>query len=201
MQCLLTWANALAASSCWREAAPDILTIPFLSPEFCAALIAAAEERLDAFGPLPSDVENRAAPGRELRINHIAPEVARQFETHFNKHIAPVLRTYWWPLKLGKTRMPFILRYSPDTQAVLDPHHDAAMVSMAILLNADYEGGELTFPRQHWNSAGVGVGNIIAFPSRVTHVHWVMPVTAGTRYAMAAWVAPPGDNPNDAITP
>ena len=199
-QRLLKWEEALAPASCWREAGPDILVIPFLRPDFCAELVAAAETVGD-FKPLPSDVENAAAPGQELRLNIIAPEIARQFDIHFQERIAPVLRTHWWPLNLGKTRMPFILRYSPDTQPVLDPHHDAAMVSMTILLNEGYEGGELTFPRQHWTSEGVGIGEVIVFPSRVTHVHWVMPVIAGTRFAMAAWIAVPGDEPDDAIAP
>ena len=197
---LQTWEDALAPATCWREAASDILTIPFLRPDFCAELVAAAET-VGEFKPLRSDVENKAAPGQELRLNRIDPEIARQFENHFQARIAPILRTHWWPIKLGKTRMPFILRYSPETQATLDAHHDAAMVSMTILLNTQYEGGELTFPRQHWNSDGVGVGDVIAFPSRVTHVHYVLPVTAGTRYAMAAWVATPGDRPDDSIIP
>ena len=97
--------------------------------------------------------------------------------------------------------MPFVLRYSPDTQAALDPHHDAAMVSFAMPLNTDYSGGLLTFPRQHWDSREVEVGTLIAFPSRVTHVHWVTPVTSGTRYAMTVWVAAPNQPVADAIVP
>ncbi len=45
---------------------------------------------------------------------------------------------------------------------------------------------------------GVEEGGI-AFPSRVTHVHWVTPVIAGARYAMTCWLSEPNARPDDAI--
>ena len=197
MQRLLTY-NGAKVDGVWREVAPDILTIPFWKPDFCQELVDAAE-LLDEFRTYGPDVDNNAAPGQELRINRISPRFAEHFEAHFQEKVAPILKVHWWPLKLGLTRMPFVLRYSPDTQASLDPHHDAAMVSLAIPLNHGYEGGDLTFPRQHWDSRNVDVGSIIAFPSRVTHVHWVTAVTSGTRYALTCWLAAPNDPPHDAI--
>lgn len=199
MQRLITYADA-AAHGCWREVAPDILLIPFWNADFCGELIAAAET-MDEFRPYAPDVQKNAAPGQELRINRISPKFAENFEADFQARITPIIKTHWWPLNTGKTRMPFVLRYSPDTQSALDPHHDAAMLSFAMPLNHGYDGGALTFPRQHWDSREVPPGTLIAFPSRVTHVHWVTPVTRGTRYAMTVWQATPGDTPHDAIVP
>lgn len=185
---------------CWREVAPDIVLIPFWRAEFCRDLIDAAESIGD-FRPYAQDVSKNAAPGQELRIDRISPRFAERFEADFRRRVTPIVQTHWWPVKLGKTRMPFVLRYSPDTQATLDPHHDAALVSFAMPLNAGYEGGTLTFPRQHWDSREVEVGTLVAFPSRVTHVHWVTPVTAGRRYAMTVWIAPSDHPPADSIIP
>ncbi|MGR3913834.1 MAG: 2OG-Fe(II) oxygenase [Gammaproteobacteria bacterium] len=199
MQRLITYADA-AAHGCWREVAADILLIPFWNGDFCSDIIRAAE-LVDEFKPYAPDVRNNAAPGQEVRINRISPKFAENFEAHFQARITPIIQTHWWPLKPGKTRMPFVLRYSADTQSALDPHHDAAMVSFAVPLNRGYEGGVLTFPRQHWDSREVPPGNIIAFPSRVTHVHWVTPVTSGKRYALTAWLAAPGNPPADPIVP
>ncbi|MDA8015325.1 MAG: 2OG-Fe(II) oxygenase [Gammaproteobacteria bacterium] len=199
MQRLITYDNA-AAHGCWREVAADILVIPFWNTDFCADIIRAAE-LVDEFKPYGPDVKNNAAPGQEVRINRISPKFAENFEADFQARIAPVVRAHWWPLKLGKTRMPFVLRYSPDTQAALDPHHDAAMLSFAVPLNTGFDGGVLTFPRQHWDSRDVAPGDIIAFPSRVTHVHWVTPVTGGRRYALTCWLAAPGEAPQDPIVP
>lgn len=199
MQRLLTYQDA-RVEGCWREAAPDILVMPFWRPDFCRELIAAAE-LLDEFVPYGPDVDNNAAPGQELRINRISPRFAEHFERHFQEYAAPAIRTHWWPLTIGKTRMPFVLRYSPDTQAALSPHHDAALISLAVPLNADYQGGRLTFPRQHWDSRDVPVGHLIIFPSQVTHVHGVTAVTRGARYAMTCWIASTRDNPHDPILP
>ena len=199
IQRLIAYEDA-AAEGYWREVAPDILLIPFWRAEFCRDLIEAAES-IDEFAPYAPDVRNKAAPGQELRINRISPHFAERFEAHFQRRVTPIIKTHWWPLKMGKIRMPFVLRYSADTQAALDPHHDAAMVSIAMPLNADYRGGALTFPRQHWDSRDVAAGTMIAFPSRVSHVHWVTPVSAGTRYAMTVWVAASDHPPPDPIIP
>ncbi len=189
-----------AASGPWREAAPDILLIPFWKAGFCGALIEAAESA-GGFEPYPPDVSNNAAPGQELRIDCIDRQFAQRLEADLRQRLVPVLQAHWWPLKPGQTRMPFVLRYSPETQAGLDPHHDAALVSLAMPLNADYEGGRLTFPRQHWDSRGVEAGTFIAFPGRVSHVHWVTPVTAGLRYALTVWIAATDQPPADPILP
>ena len=97
--------------------------------------------------------------------------------------------------------MPFVLRYSADTRAALDPQHDAALVSFTMPLNAGYEGGVLTFPRQHWDSREVEVGTLIAFPSRVTHVHWITPVSAGRTLCDDVRVAAADHPPADPIIP
>ena len=188
------------AGGCWREVAPDILLIPFWRVEFCRELIDAAES-VGGFQPYALDVRNNAAPGQELRIDRISARLAERFEAHFQRRVIPIVKTHWWPLNTGKTRMPFVLRYSADTQAALDPHHDAALLSFAMPLNAGYRGGVLTFPRQHWDSREVEVGTLIAFPSRVSHVHWVTPVSAGRRYAMTIWVAPTDNPPPDPVIP
>ena len=150
MEQLVTYRNATQIGP-WREVAENIVVVPFWTAEFCKHVIAAAE-LLNEFKPYGPDITNNAAPGQELRINRISPRFAENFAAHLSNYLSPILRSHWWPLKLGPIRMPFVLRYSSDTQASLDSHHDAAMVSLAMPLNTGYQGGELTFPRQHWNS-------------------------------------------------
>ena len=197
MERLITYEDA-AITGTWTEVAPDILVMPFWTAEFCQQVVATAE-LFNEFKPYGPDVKNNAAPGQELRINRISPRFAENFAAQVRHAIFPVIQTHWWPLKLGTIRMPFVLRYSMETQASLDPHHDAAMVSLALELNTGYQGGNLTFPRQRWDTRDLPVGHIIAFPSRVTHVHQVTPVTQGVRYAMTCWLAEPSAHPDDAI--
>lgn len=198
MKQLITYHNA-EATGAWQEVANDILVLPFWTEEFCREVIAAAEV-MDEFRPLQSDVQNNAAPGQELRFNRISPRFAENFQAHFKRRVEPIVRQHWWPLQLGANRMPFVLKYAPDAQPSLDPHHDAAMISMTIVMNDGYDGGLLTSPRQHWDSRNIRPGTMIVFPSRVTHVHWVLPVTAGTRYSVAAWVVDTSVRPDDAIS-
>lgn len=198
MERLLTYEGAEAEGP-WQEVANDILLLPFWTPDFCQEIIKTTDV-LNEYKPLDGDVQNNAAPGQETRFNRISPRFAENFENHFSRRVAPIVRQHWWPLSLGKNRMPFVLKYSPDVQPSLDPHHDASMISMTIVLNEGYEGGQLTFPRQHWDSRSVKPGMMVVFPGRVTHVHWVLPVTSGTRYSVAAWVVDPSAEPFDAIS-
>lgn len=198
MERLVTYEGAEAEGP-WSEVAQDILIVPFWTRDFCQEVIKAAD-LLNEYAPLDGDVQHNAAPGQETRFNRISPRFAENFEAHFTRRIAPIVRQHWWPLSLGKNRMPFVLKYSPDGQPSLDPHHDASMISMTIVLNDEYEGGHLTFPRQHWDSRGIAPGTMVIFPGRVTHVHWVLPVTAGTRYSAAAWVVDPSVTPFDPIS-
>ena len=198
MERLITYQGAEAKGP-WCEVASDIILLPFWTPDFCAEVVKAAD-LLDEYKPLDGDVKNNAAPGQETRFNRISQRFAENFESHFKRRVAPIVRQHWWPISLGKNRMPFVLKYSPEVQPSLDPHHDASMISMTIILNEDYEGGHLTFPRQHWDSRGVETGTMVVFPGRVTHVHWVLPVTAGTRYSAAAWVVDSSTEPFNPIS-
>jgi hypothetical protein len=82
-----------------------------------------------------------------------------------------------------------VLRYGVGGK--YEPHIDASLtyprrVSMILLLNNDYEGGELYFP---------GIGEIkvapnraIVWPSNYVYVHGVKPITKGTRYSIVSWL-------------
>jgi PKHD-type hydroxylase len=73
-------------------------------------------------------------------------------------------------------------------------------ISMSILLNDDYEGGELEFSLLNIKGDGthyvnefktppIGKGSIVFFPSFLAHR--VTPVTKGERYSLVAWFLGP----------
>jgi len=81
----------------------------------------------------------------------------------------------------------------PDSKFM---HGKVRKLSMTILLNGNYQGGEFQFA--HYNKMENKVetpdfknaGSIIVFPSFLEHQ--VAPVTKGTRYSLVAWfVGPP----------
>lgn len=63
-------------------------------------------------------------------------------------------------------------------------HEKTRKLSMTIVLNDDYEGGELQFFGQQILTKEK-TGTVIVFPSYM--VHKVNPVTKGTRYSLVTW--------------
>ena len=195
MERLITYEGATATGP-WREVAADILVMPFWTRDFCEEVMAAAD-LLDEYKPYGPDAQKNAAPGQETRLDRISPRFAENFNAHLFRDVVPVIRKHWWPVSVGKLRMPFVLRYTPETQRSMSPHHDTSLVSFTVRLNDGHEGGCLTFPRQHWDTRDVPVGHIVAFPGRVTHVHWAEPLIAGRRYVLTAWLASRDTPPHD----
>ena len=76
-------------------------------------------------------------------------------------------------------------------------HGNVRKLSMSLLLNDDYEGGDFEFTRLDPEGKSVTqtpdlykAGSIIVFPSFM--MHRVEPVTKGTRYSLVAWyIGPP----------
>ncbi|KIH53824.1 oxidoreductase, 2OG-Fe(II) oxygenase family protein [Ancylostoma duodenale] len=89
--------------------------------------------------------------------------------------------------------MMFVVRYRPDEQASLRPHHDASTFSIDIALNkrgVDYEGGGVRYTRYNCTVAADQVGYAMMFPGRLTHLHEGLPTTKGTRYILVSFVNP-----------
>ena len=60
-------------------------------------------------------------------------------------------------------------------------------LSCSMILNNDYEGGELAFFDGQYK-LNPKKGDIVIFPSSFTYPHQVLPVTSGTRYAIITWI-------------
>ena len=66
-------------------------------------------------------------------------------------------------------------------------HNNARKLSMSIILNDDFEGGNFEFSREQLE---LPKGSVIVFPSFIDHR--VAPVTKGKRYSLVVWfVGPP----------
>ena len=174
----------------WTEEAPELLRLPFWSPELCSRLILAAEEYGD-YREYGEDREKNAAPGQEIRLHLLSRKLLALFVAHLREAVFPVISAHWWPLSGTRLepRTPFIIKCSSEGQPDLDPHHDSSLISLSIKLNDDFGGGELEFPRQRFRNTEISVGDLLLFPSRVTHVHRVLPVTRGDRFGLTCWLS------------
>ncbi len=75
----------------------------------------------------------------------------------------------------------FTRKHKPEDELL---HGTARKLSMSIILNQDYKGGEFEF-LEDGSSIKAETGTIIVFPSYM--MHRVKPITKGTRYSLVAW--------------
>ncbi|MCB9753063.1 MAG: 2OG-Fe(II) oxygenase [Myxococcales bacterium] len=167
----------------------------FVPPAECARIVA-------AFAAAPRAwATTRASDGRYVvdrarrSVRHVQlPEaVSSSLRARFRALIPALARAYETSLRDVET--PQALVYGPGDGYGL--HRDvgagamtARRVSAALLLNDDFDGGQL---RLHHNEGGqrlryeprVAAGALVLF--RPETLHEVTPVTAGSRYAIVTW--------------
>ncbi len=93
----------------------------------------------------------------------------------------------------GLIERPQLLKYSSPSKGY-DWHLDIGLgdsstrkISVSILLNDDYEGGELAFFTNGETDIKPDKGVAVAFPSYLPHR--VLPVTRGIRWSLVCWIA------------
>lgn len=168
-----------------QEVATDILCIEFWKPEFCKFVINAADS-INQYESRPTD----PVPGQELRIDNISRDFYISFCKHWKFVLQPILeKFYMLPTEqwfMG-WKVPFIIKYEMNKQRSLRPHMDGSLVTGTVRLNNEYEGGELTFPRQKYSNKDVPVGSILIWPSSIQHIHYSDELKSGTKYSLVAW--------------
>lgn len=94
---------------------------------------------------------------------------------------------------VGLIERPQLLRYKSGSNGY-DWHLDIGTgdastrkISISILLNGDYDGGDLAFFTEGSQMMRADAGVAVAFPSFLPHK--VMPVTKGERWSLVAWFA------------
>jgi hypothetical protein len=171
-----------------REIAPDIVQTGFWTPRTCAAVVRASEAAA-AWGSDDDD----PVPGLEVSLATLNPRLFAQVEADLERAVLPRWRMVWAEVGWFGLHDAFVIKYVAQTDAAeLRLHHDVAQVSGSVRLNDGYDGGTLEFPRQHWSNRDVPVGDLVAWPSLVTHPHRSTPVTRGTKYGLTIWTRLPG---------
>jgi hypothetical protein len=167
--------------------APELVALPFWTTEQCGAVIRAAE----ASGAWASDPDD-PVPGAEIPLAQISPGLFAAVEAHVGEIVVPALRDVWPEFAWNGLHDAFIIKYVGGGDASSLPlHHDVAQISASVRLNDGYLGGALEFPRQGWDNRDAAVGDLIAWPSLVTHPHRALPVERGVKYGLTLWFALP----------
>ncbi|EGW10258.1 Procollagen-lysine,2-oxoglutarate 5-dioxygenase 2 [Cricetulus griseus] len=114
---------------------------------------------------------------------------------HFiREFIAPVtLKVFAGYYTKGFALLNFVVKYSPERQRSLRPHHDASTFTINIALNnvgEDFQGGGCKFLRYNCSIESPRKGWSFMHPGRLTHLHEGLPVKNGTRYIAVSFIDP-----------
>uniref|UniRef100_A0A665VVT8 Procollagen-lysine,2-oxoglutarate 5-dioxygenase 1 n=1 Tax=Echeneis naucrates TaxID=173247 RepID=A0A665VVT8_ECHNA len=175
---------------------PDVYWFPVFSDVACNHLI----EEMEHFGRWSGgkNTDTRIQGGYEnvptidIHMNQINFE--KEWHKFLLEYIAPITEKMY-PGYYTKAHfdLAFVVRYKPDEQPSLRPHHDASTFTINIALNQvglDYQGGGCRFLRYNCSIQAPRKGWALMHPGRLTHYHEGLPTTAGTRYIAVSFVDP-----------
>ncbi|MDO8362049.1 MAG: hypothetical protein Q7V88_04065 [Actinomycetota bacterium] len=182
LQQILGYQGAIDERDDVRAISDDVLIVPFWTPSFCTTVIRAAEA-VGAFEPQPDD----PVPGHEVSLALISPRLFEAVEIDLGVRIWPQLQQVWPYIDYHGLRDVFVIKYAMGQQEHLRLHHDVAQVSASAKLNEGYEGAVLDFPRQGVTNQPAAVGELIVWPSLVTHPHQATPLRSGVKYGLTIW--------------
>jgi len=179
---ILGYQDAIDSSQPISSVANEMYSLSCWTPSFCAALIRAAE----LTGTFEPDL-NDPVPGHEVSLAMISPKLFNAVEVDFGARVWPQLQKNWPLIDYHGLQDIFVIKYEVGQQEELRMHHDVAQVSASIKLNDDYEGAALEFPRQGFSNRDMKVGQMLAWPSLVTHPHQSAKITKGVKYSATVW--------------
>lgn len=176
---------------------PDVYWFPIVTPRYCKELVNIVE----TFGKWSSgsNYDERLiggyenVPTRDIHMNQV------NYERHWLYFLQQYVRPLQEKVFLGyfhdppQSLMNFVVRYKPDEQPSLRPHHDSSTYTINIALNRrgiDYEGGGCRFIRYNCSVTDTKMGWLLMHPGRLTHYHEGLRVANGTRYIMISFVDP-----------
>uniref|UniRef100_A0A336MPH5 procollagen-lysine 5-dioxygenase n=1 Tax=Culicoides sonorensis TaxID=179676 RepID=A0A336MPH5_CULSO len=181
----------------YKEPCPDVFWFPIATEKFCDDMVAIMEN----FGKWSDGSNNderlqggyEAVPTRDIHMNQVG--LNNQWLAFLKDYIRPLQEKIFTGYYHDPPRslMNFVVRYKPDEQPFLRPHHDSSTYTINIALNhagIDYEGGGCKFLRYNCSITDTQKGWMLMHPGRLTHFHEGLLVTKGTRYIMISFVDP-----------
>ncbi|XP_042333915.1 procollagen-lysine,2-oxoglutarate 5-dioxygenase 1 isoform X2 [Sceloporus undulatus] len=175
---------------------PDVYWFPLFTDAACDELV----EEMENFGQWSKgdNTDTRILGGYEnvptidIHMNQINFE--REWYKFLLDYIAPITEKLY-PGYYTRTQfeLAFVVRYKPEEQPSLMPHHDASTFTINIALNRvgiDYEGGGCRFLRYNCSIRAPRKGWTLMHPGRLTHYHEGLPTTKGTRYIAVSFLDP-----------
>jgi predicted 2-oxoglutarate/Fe(II)-dependent dioxygenase YbiX len=195
---VLTRLNRRSAPSEAPSPAP-ILTLPHVfEPELCAHLVDCFERggakdsgfMQDAGG---RSVENFDTNWKRRRDFHLTDtKLIADLRARIGRRICPEIRKAF-QMRPTRIERDLVARYDAETGGHFGPHRDDTGIAIAhrrfavsINLNADFEGGEISFPEYSPRTFKAAPGTAIVFSASI--LHQVSRVTRGRRYVFLTFL-------------
>uniref|UniRef100_A0A671T3A6 Procollagen-lysine,2-oxoglutarate 5-dioxygenase 1 n=1 Tax=Sinocyclocheilus anshuiensis TaxID=1608454 RepID=A0A671T3A6_9TELE len=175
---------------------PDVYWFPVFTDVACKHLI----EEMEHFGQWSGgrNVDKRILGGYEnvptvdIHMNQVGYD--KEWQKFLLDYAAPVTeKMYPGYYTMAQFDLAFVVRYKPDEQPALRPHHDASTFTINIALNQvgiDYQGGGCRFLRYNCSVNAPRRGWALLHPGRLTHYHEGLPTIEGVRYISVSFVDP-----------
>lgn len=167
----------------FTQVAPDIWSLKLFTPAQCDAI-------LDVIAQADYSTQTGDhVPVEEL----IMPEYDEIFYQALTRYLENVVESFYFDTynnSYFSVLTAWFDRLGDDVTTTkiqtndIGLHHNKSRITMSLVLNSDYQGGEINFPRQNFSNKHIPRGTLLMWPGQITHPHTVMPVTSGTRYSM-----------------
>lgn len=191
------YSQSLQADAQIEMPCPDVYWFPIVSDTFCDEFVETMEAS-DKWSS-GSNYDPRLAGGYEnvptvdVHMNQV--EYERQWLHILAMYVRPLQEKVFTGYYHNPPHaiMNFIVRYKPEEQPLLRPHHDSSTYTINLALNTpgvDFEGGGCRFIRYDCSITSPRKGWMFMHPGRLTHYHEGLRTTKGTRYIMISFVDP-----------
>jgi 2OG-Fe(II) oxygenase superfamily len=178
--------------------APILALAYVFEPELCAHLIACFERGGGKESGFMQDqsglsVENFDGEWKRRRDFHLTDQrLIANLRARIGRRICPEIKKAF-QMRPTRVERDLVARYDAETGGHFGPHRDDTAISVAhrrfavsINLNAEFEGGEISFPEYSPPSFKAAPGTAVVFSASI--LHQVSRVTRGRRYVFLTFL-------------
>jgi len=178
--------------------APILSLSHVFEPELCAHLIACSERGGGRETGFMQDLDGRSVENfdgtwKRRRDFHLTdPRLIAALRARIGRRICPEIKKAF-QMRLTRIERDLVARYDSETGGHFGPHRDDTGMSVAhrrfavsINLNADFDGGEISFPEYSPQAFKAAPGTAVVFSASI--LHQVSRVTRGRRYVFLTFL-------------
>ncbi|XP_077480891.1 procollagen-lysine,2-oxoglutarate 5-dioxygenase 2 isoform X2 [Stigmatopora argus] len=179
-----------------EEPCPDVFWFPVFTEKACDELVEEMENHGSWSGGKHEDKRisggYETVPTDDIHMKQVGFD--KEWLHFIREFIAPVtLKVFSGYYTKAHAVMNFVVKYTPERQSYLRPHHDSSTFTINIALNnkdVDFQGGGCRFHRYNCSIEAPRKGWSFMHPGRLTHLHEGLPTTNGTRYIAVSFIDP-----------